>query len=285
MNEKERIYSFFHHRVGILATMHEKEKVMAPLLEDKLGIKVKVPKHLNTDQFGTFTRDIERMGNQLEAAKHKAEHALALTGETIGISSEGIFGPHPMFPWVAHNREIVYLVDKENKFEIFGEAVTTDTNYKQKGIKNIQEALLFCVEVGFPEHGVIVRSNNEMIKGIITKEQLEEAIHDLMKKSSQEELMIETDMRALYNPTRMKNIEAATQNLINKIYSLCESCSYPGFEVVERKKGLECGGCGLKTDLIKSEIYKCKKCGVQKEKLYPNGKQFADPGQCPFCNP
>lgn len=285
MSEKEVIHSFFNNRIGILATMHHKEKVISPIVEEKLGIAVEIPLHFDTDLFGTFTGDIDRIGNQLEAAKLKAERGMLLSGKTIGISSEGIFGPHPYIPWIPYNREIIFLMDKENKFEIFGEATTTDTNYSHVQIKNYQEANDFCETVGFPDHAVIVRKDNEIIKGINSKDQLEEAIEYLLKKCSTKELIIETDMRALFNPTRMNNIKSATNNLINKIYSLCSRCSYPGFEVVERKKGLLCSECGLKTELIKSEIYKCKKCGELEEKLYPNGKQFADPSHCPFCNP
>lgn len=285
MNEKDVIHSFFNHRTGILATMHHKEKVISPVVEEKLGIPVEVPLQFDTDQFGTFTGDIDRTGNQLEAAKLKAERGMLLSGKTIGIASEGIFGPHPYIPWIPYNREIIFLMDKENKFEIFGEATTTVTNYNHTMIKNHQEANDFCETVGFPDHAVIIRKDNEIIKGINSKDHLVEAIEYMLKKCSTKELMIETDMRALFNPTRMNTIKSATLNLISKIYSLCSKCSYPGLEVVERKKGLLCSDCGLKTELIKSEIYKCRNCGELEEKLYPNGKQFADPSNCPFCNP
>jgi hypothetical protein len=154
MNNKEFIHTFFKKRVGILATMHTKEKVMLPLLEEGLGIKVKVPENLNTDRFGTFTRDISRMGNQLEAAKHKAEYAMKLTGETLAFASEGSFGPHPLFSFLPFNREIVLLIDTENQLEIIGEAGTTDTNYSQKVVKSFQEALDFGESVGFPDHAL-----------------------------------------------------------------------------------------------------------------------------------
>ncbi|MFW6035205.1 MAG: hypothetical protein ACOCRZ_03010 [Halothermotrichaceae bacterium] len=39
--------------------------------------------------------EIDRMGNQLEAAKHKTEGALNLTGKSLGFASEGTFGSHP----------------------------------------------------------------------------------------------------------------------------------------------------------------------------------------------
>ncbi|MFC7372454.1 DUF6671 family protein [Fictibacillus iocasae] len=284
MEIKEVIANFFGKRMATLATMHQKEKVMSPLLEKHLRVRVHVPTQLNTDTFGTFTRDVDRMGNQLEAARHKAQHALSLTGHTIAIASEGLFGPHPLVPWVGYNRELVLLIDVENQFEIIGESMTTDTNLKSLQIKNIEDAHRFCEKVGFPEHAVIVRNNNEWIKGITSKKELEQAFERLMK-SADKDFSIETDMRAMFNPTRMKYIEAATQNLIDKIYSLCSKCSYPGFEVVERKKGLLCRECGLKTPLIIADVYRCKKCGHCEEKLYPKGKTFADPVNCLFCNP
>jgi hypothetical protein len=285
MNKKEIIHTFFNRRIGVLATMHHKEKVMSPLLEEQLGIKIKVPIHLDTDQFGTFTRDIERVGDQAETAKLKARYAIELSGETLAIASEGVFGPHPVMPWLPYNREMVFLLDQENKFELFGEAITTDTNYQYLPMKSREEAYAFCEAVGFPEHAVVVRANHEIIKGIIEKEQLDEVMTYMQNKYSNEEVIIETDMRALYNPTRMKHIQAATEDLIRKIYSLCSRCSYPGFEVVERREGLLCRCCGLKTKLIQAEIYRCKKCGEIEERLYPSGKQFADPSQCFFCNP
>lgn len=68
--------SWFQNRVCILATMHKKEQAIAPLLEKELEVKVVVPEAFNTDIFGTFTRDIKRLGTQLEAARLKAKKAL-----------------------------------------------------------------------------------------------------------------------------------------------------------------------------------------------------------------
>lgn len=77
----------FTNRVAVLATMHQKEKVIAPLLEQELGVKVIVPQDFNTDIFGTFTREVKRLGTQIAAARLKAEKALAVTGETLAIST------------------------------------------------------------------------------------------------------------------------------------------------------------------------------------------------------
>ena len=60
--------------------MHGKEKVIVPILESELGVKVILPKNFNSDQFGTFTGDTARTGNQLEAARLKVQSAMKLTG-------------------------------------------------------------------------------------------------------------------------------------------------------------------------------------------------------------
>lgn len=292
MVDKEKIiHSLFKNRVGVLATMHKKEQVISPILEKELGIKVNVPVSFNTDQFGTFTGDVERRGNQLEAAKYKAQEALKATGATLSIASEGSFGPHPLIPFIPFNREIVLLIDKENKLEIIGEAMTTETNYSHQMVKNFQQAYDFSIKAGFPYHGMVVKVNEsttdqtQMVKGITTEEDLKNAVEFILKKSKNNEVYIETDMRALYNPTRMKNIEAATKDLIKNIYNLCPKCSWPGLKLIERKKGLPCSWCGFPTELVLSLIYNCKKCGHSEEKFYPNEIEKADPGQCPYCNP
>ncbi|MEM6752788.1 MAG: DUF6671 family protein [Cyanobacteria bacterium P01_C01_bin.38] len=281
---------FFQNRVAVLATMHKKERVIAPLFDRELGIKVTVPQ-FNTDKFGSFTRDIERSGSQIEAARLKAEQVLLLTGESLAIASEGSFAPHPYLPLTSCNREVVILIDKENELEIIGEELSFDTNHSHLKATNIQQAMDFAGKVGFPEHGLIVMlneypgSSDEIIKGINTEAALIEAINNSLKKSGNGTVHLETDMRAMYNPTRMKNIEKATYNLIQKINCLCPKCSIPGFDIIQRIPGLPCEWCSAPTTLTKSVIYKCQKCGFRKEQLFPDGKQFANPAHCMYCNP
>ncbi|HBL59108.1 MAG TPA: hypothetical protein DDZ80_11480 [Cyanobacteria bacterium UBA8803] len=281
----------FSDRLGVLATMHQKERVMAPILERELGIKLSVLPNFNTDAFGTFTREIKRIGNQLEAARLKAEKALALTGETLGFASEGTFGPHPVLPYIACNRELVILLDQANDLELVGQSFSTETNYRQKEVETLQEAYDFALEVGFPEHGLVVMVNassqdsGHIFKGITTPEQLTEAFNLALRESPNGKVHVETDMRALYNPTRMKNIAQATRDLIIKIQQICPTCAWPGFDIVEQKRGLPCELCHLPTELILSAIYQCKKCNFSQEVLFPNGKEKADPAQCMYCNP
>ncbi|MBD2446577.1 hypothetical protein H6G76_05250 [Nostoc sp. FACHB-152] len=286
-----QIQQLFSDRVGVIATMHQKEKVIAPLLENELNIKTIVPANFNTDAFGTFTREVKRPGNQMEAAKLKAEAALKITGETLAIASEGSFVPHPLVPYIYSNREIVIFLDKENKIEIIGEEFSIETNFNHQIVENIQEAYDFAKKVGFPEHGLVIywedaaKNSLEIIKGITTEAKLQETINTAFKNAVDGKVNLETDMRAHHNPTRMKNIEKATLDLIKKIKSLCPQCSAPGFAITERTAGLPCEMCAMPTNLTLAVIYQCQKCGFKQEKLFPNGREFADPAQCMYCNP
>ncbi|MFB2933932.1 DUF6671 family protein [Aerosakkonemataceae cyanobacterium BLCC-F154] len=283
--------SLFVDRTAVIATMHKKEAVISPILTRELGVKAIVPSDFDTDRFGTFTREIKRLGTQIEAAKFKAEAALNLTGETLAISSEGTFGPHPFVPYLSCDREIVILIDKQHDLEIIGEEFSTETNHSHQLVKSVEEAFEFAQKVGFPEHGLVVmfaenpKDSSEVIKGINTQEKLEEAVSLFLKKSLNGKVHLETDMRALYNPTRMKNIAKATLNLVEKINSLCPKCDRPGFSITDRRPGLPCSLCHTPTQLTLASIYRCQKCGFQKEMLFPDGIKQADPAQCMYCNP
>lgn len=287
----KNINDWFKDRVAILATMHQKEQAIAPVIESQLDLKVEVPPNFNTDYFGTFTREIKRLGNQIEAARSKAEKVLEITGETLAIASEGSFFPHPSFPFVSCDREIIFLLDKQHNLEIIGQEISPETNHNHKTIKTLLEAFEFADKIGFPEHGLVVMvnanstDNQEIFKGINTKEQLTKAVQTALEQSNDGTIHIETDMRAMYNPTRMKVIENATHNLIKKINQQCPQCYAPGFDVVERLSGLPCGLCYAPTPLILLDLYQCQRCNFQQENRFPDGKQTADPAQCMYCNP
>ena len=60
---------------AVIATMHGKEQVIAPVLRDAFGLHCNVAEGLDTDAFGTFARERERTGTILEAARAKAVSA------------------------------------------------------------------------------------------------------------------------------------------------------------------------------------------------------------------
>ena len=283
--------SFFTGRVAVIATMHRKETVITPLVEAALGVTTLVPAEFDTNCFGTFTREIKRPADQLTTARLKAEAALDLTGETLAISSEGSFGPHPQMPFIASNLELVLLRDRQQQLEIVGEHLSTKTNYQSQTVHTLEDALSFAESVGFPDHGLVVmpsasrNSPDSVFKGITTEARLVEAFTLTLEQSPNRKVHIETDMRALYNPTRMEAIAQATEDLIRVTEQRCPQCDRPGFRIVKHEPGLPCGLCGTPTLLTLSVLYRCQSCQFEQRQHFPDSLQFADPGQCPYCNP
>ncbi len=276
----------FKGRYAALLTRHSKEKTIAPVLESATGCRVLVESSYDTDLFGTFTLDIPRPASQMDTARLKAKKGMELLNADLGLASEGSFAPHPFNPFIPRNREIVILLDSMNNIEIYGEYAGIETNFNQTNVKSLMEAEAFARKTGFPEHFLIVSPHcgeTEFIKGIHIWEQLNEAVAWALSKSSDGYAVLQTDMRAHANPTRMANIQKAAENLVQKIHQKCPQCGTMGFSVVDYKRGLLCEWCGIPTDEIQAEIYKCQRCSYIKETAV--GKEKADPGRCGYCNP
>ncbi|MFS8776509.1 hypothetical protein NW806_09385 [Synechococcus sp. W65.1] len=219
-------------RIAYLATLHRKEEVTAPLLAEHLGIQVQVIP-LDTDQFGTFSRERPRPGDPLHTLRLKIERARQAYPAPLVLASEGSFGPHPQIPWMPWNQEWVMLKVFESgadPLELVGYAESTPTNFSHRWVQSFAEALDFAQKVGFPEHALIALDQPEnpqvIHKGIQDEATLRQVVEELLAR--QQGLHLETDMRALYNPTRLQVIAAATQNLIAKAQSLCPACGTPG---------------------------------------------------------
>ena len=277
----------FKGRRLVIATKHNKEIVIAPVLEEYLGVDCFVPSDFDTDAFGTFSGEIERNEDALTTVRKKCLLAMEITNCDLGIASEGSFGPHPTIFMAHANDEILILIDKKNNLEIMVRELSLDTNFNAATVSSFQNLVDLVNTVGFPEHGIILKNTKEevpnVIKGIQSWELLEESYHKLSDNNSQ--VVAETDMRAMHNPTRMKVIEKATQKLVNKIKSTCPQCTSPGFGVVKIKSGLLCEWCDSPTNSTKSHIYQCQKCNFEQENMFPNDKKTEDPMYCDRCNP
>ena len=279
----------FQDRKIVIATMHQKEKVISPILEKELGVRVVIPVNFNTDQFGTFTREIKRAGDQLQAARKKAEAAMKITGADLAISSEGTFGAHPSFPLAQSNLELVLFIDKKNNLEVRGHHRTPRTNLNNARVSSVDQALKIAEEWGFPENGIIIRKNESgklwIYKDIDSFEKLEKQVSQMLKWPFTNQVFIETDMRAHKNPLRMEAIQKATEDLIKNIRSSCPQCNLPGFVTTGVERGLVCKLCGRATDVPAFEIRSCLKCKhEEKIKITKNGES-ANAEYCELCNP
>ena len=277
----------FAGRNLLIATKHKKERVIAPLVVEALGIKDVFISDFDTDSLGTFSGEISRKEDPITTVRNKCLKAMEFSNCDLAIANEGSFGPHPSLFFCAANEEFIILIDQKNKLEIIERVISTETNFDAKQITSEEELIAFCEKVQFPSHAVILRpavnDYTQIFKGIQDKSELMEAYKHLL--SSYSSVYIEPDMRAHMNPSRMKVIAEVTKKLIKKIQSTCPNCSIPGFGITDAKVGLPCQQCHLPTKSTLSYIYACLACGHQEEKKYPHAKTWEDPMYCDFCNP
>lgn len=276
---------------AVLATMHGKERVIAPILREGLGLELEVATGLDTDRFGTFTRDIDRPGSQLQAARQKARAGLArMSAATIGIASEGAFFQHPQIPLVPVGREIIVFIDQVNGLELIGQDETVDTNFGHVTASSVDAALDFARLSGFPAHGIVVMGHGNggpapqalLSKDLTDEAALVQAVERAIRLCGMAH--VETDMRAHRNPTRMAAIARAAQDLVRRFTSCCPRCDRPGFDTVEAVPGLPCRDCGQPTRHARASRMRCDGCGHAVVK-FNAALPFAEPAVCDFCNP
>ncbi len=277
----------FKGRSLLIATKHHKEQVIATILEKELGVKCFVVADLDTDELGTFTGEVERKDDPITTSRNKCLMAMKLSKYDLVVASEGSFGPHPSIPLVPADDEFLLFIDKKNDLEIIARELSIETNFNGSEIKNEEELKEFAAKANFPSHGLILRKSKnyfaDITKGITNADQLFSTFKKLIEKYGK--AYVETDMRAMHNPTRMNVIGNATLKLANKINSLCPNCDTPGFEITDSNPGLPCELCNFPTRSTISYLYTCKKCSYKKEEKYPHGKQTEDPIYCDLCNP
>ena len=277
----------FQGRKLVIGTKHDKEKVIAPVIEKIIGVTCFASQNFDTDNLGTFTGEIERPDDPLTTVRRKCLAAMVANDCDLGIASEGSFGSHPESFFLPADDELMVFIDKKNGVEVIARELSTSTNFNSQTINSEEQLVDFAQIVGFPAHALILRRSHKdnagILKGIRDWGQLKadyRALSDLYG-----EVFAETDMRAMHNPTQMKVIAGLTEKLANNIMSVCPECDMPGFNVTEVKRGLPCEYCHSPTRSVLSYVFECKHCHHIDEKMHPEGKRFCDPMYCDYCNP
>lgn len=273
-----------------LATRHAKERAMTRPFHKGLGADLVVAPDVDTDELGTFCAERPRPGSPAEVCLIKAELGMKASGLSLGVASEGSFGPHPMVPLLAVGEEWMTFVDRDRDLVIVERQLVRRTNFSHRLVSPDHDLTKWLVLIGFPTHGVIVRPHHPLVpgsahKGIRDPALLASAIGLCCSGSADGLALVETDMRAHMNPTRMWSIRALAFRLVRRIATPCPRCQAPGWGVVELLAGLPCRGCGCPTDLIRAEVHGCVACLHREERPRADGLRLADPGQCSFCNP
>lgn len=281
--------SVYRNRRVAFLTQHGKERVVAPILSAGTGSYVERIAGFDTDRFGTFTRDIERDGTQLEAARKKARKAIELSGLSLGLGSEGSFGSHSHCSFLPWDVEMLVWFDAEQELEVVGVFASGSTNHGHLQTGDWEELLSFAANVGFPDHHLVVRPGHEddhrLRKGISDFDALKEAFGWAANLATRSEVFVETDMRAHANPKRMSCIAAAAKDLAQKLRSLCPACEIPGYCVIESVPGLPCELCHQPTEMTTAEIHGCQRCDHRETRALNSGTGYASAAVCHHCNP
>ncbi|MFM7635263.1 MAG: DUF6671 family protein [Cyanobacteriota bacterium] len=271
-----------------LTTHHGKQRALARAFRSGLGAELLVS-DCDTDQLGSFSGEVERSGDALSTCRRKAELGLERSGLSLGLASEGSFGPHPTVPLLSAGVELLVFLDRERQLEVVEQQLELRTNYSRFRLEPGADPGPWLERIGFPGHAVIVRPEADppvpCVKGIQSVSALERAIAHCRSAAAGEPLVLDTDMRAHLNPTRMASIRRLGFKLVRRLASACPACGAPGWGRSGTRPGLPCGWCGSPTELVAADVWGCGACDHQEERPRADGRQQADPGHCPYCNP
>jgi len=270
-----------------LLTQHGKQTLLAPILEPALGCRLQHVSGFDTDQLGTFSREIPRAGNQLDAARRKARKGMELAGLPLGLASEGSFGPDPvsgMLPW---NVEILVWIDDELGLEVVGRAQGSGCQAHLR-TDDWDAAEAFARRLGFPAQGLLLRPDHaddpRIHKDFDSWAALAAQFAALRGQSASGQVFIETDGRAHANPTRRATIATAAEDLAARLAGRCPSCEAPGYGRIESLPGLPCSACQTPTLQAYADRFGCPRC-AHRETHLRSDRESADPRHCPHCNP
>jgi hypothetical protein len=276
---------------AVIATMHGKEAAVAPVLLARLGIVVTTAPNLDTDALGTFTGEIPRAGTIREAAISKARLGMTATGLPIGIASEGSYGPHPNIPFIPGGVELMVLVDSARGLVVAEHLIEDEPMFGHAFAKSTDDVKTFLDRIGFPEHALIVKAaeaggdGGPIHKGLRSTGDLARAITQCAAHSRDGRALIQTDMRAHMNPTRMASLRRLASTLAKRVANPCPACGMPGYGQVDVETGLPCEDCGAPSIMVRHRVFGCVACEHREKRLRPDRRTHADPGHCPQCNP
>ena len=270
-----------------LPTLHKKGDQIIPAFQRLPHLEV-VEISIDTDLFGTFAGEIERTLSPREAAIAKAEAALVLTGWDGAIASEGSIGADPRVPFLTSDREVMVFVDRlegvviEEKHHSF-EIIAVRTEYRDG-----DDLTDFLGKADFPHHHVIARTRSDgklnVIKGLRDQESLNAALQELLARSDDGVVVIESDLRAHASPSRQRNIAHLANLLAERISRRCPRCDSPGWGRVDHRFGVECSECGhLDQRIARQVIDGCVRCDHRVDGAVL--RESIDAGECQLCNP
>ena len=268
-----------------LATLHQKGALAQEPFFKILEMRVEEVR-VDTDQFGTFSGDVERTLSPREVLMAKAQLGIANSQSLYGLASEGTIGADPMVGFLNSDIEHVGFLDSVNNLFISHSFRSFDIQAHTHQYTPGEDLSTFLAKADFPHHQLIVKSFDSgvrpLAKGISTVDELMNVL-EVAAAQGLVKVTIESDLRAHASPSRAANIKQAFTELATKINTPCPECQSPGWAITSSIAGLACLDCGEETEAVKAYIYGCISCAYTQE-----GEALAegvDPSRCNWCNP
>ena len=279
-------HPYAKQRIG-LATMHAKERAVAPPFRRLLDAEVIVVPCLDTDQLGTFSGEIPRPGDLVHTALLKADLVFDRLDVDCALASEGSYGPIDRLPLSAGGLEILAFIDNRRGIRLVETLRTHRTNWRlwrfKAGSPDVVKAVL---SLGFPRFGVFVIAGSDPSRPVKDLTRLDEVVAAVDReagRSADGEAILIADMRAHRNPTRMRVLRALSYRLARRLALLCPKCGAPGFGHLDSRRGLPCEDCGAPTHWIDFEIDGCSACGHAVVRPRKDGRRSAPRLSCQAC--
>lgn len=279
-------HPYANRRIG-LATIHAKERAIAPAFRRVLGAEIAVAPGIDTDKLGTFSGEIARPDALVETTLLKAELVFATSDVECALASEGSYGPIERVPLQPAGLEIMAFIDRARGIRLVETLATHRTNWRLMRFKAGDPGVAAAAAaLGFPEYGVFVHAasdGSQPIKGLATVAEVVAAVDREARRSADGEAILLADMRAHRNPTRMKVLRALAWRLARRLSSLCPKCEAPGFGPTGSRRGLPCESCSAPTDYVHFEIDGCAACNHVVARPRKDGRRVAPKFICRAC--
>jgi hypothetical protein len=265
--------------------MHGKEKLAHDPFARELGAEVVAAVGLDTDQFGTFSHEIERTLTPRLAARAKTRLSLKLSGERFALASEGSYSSS-FGPLVVHN-ELLLFTDDERGFEIIESATTASSLAGARRCTTVEAALDHAARIGIPEQWVIahVQVGPALIvrKALRSRDEVVDAVTALLDASPDHSVTVEPDLRAQASPSRAAVISHLAERMALRLATPCPRCATPGFGIVDARRGLPCRDCGEPTRGVVADVLGCALC--DRVEFVDRAERTSAPDACDACNP
>lgn len=276
-------------KLGV-ATIHGKEQVIGPVLEQALGLSgySAIP-DADTDRFGAFSGEVQRTLDPLAACEAKARHGAEVSGLDLVVASEGSFGPCPPAPFIPCDEEFLVLFDARDGRIFHHRHVSLETVFGGEACTNWAQANAFADRMKFPSHHLVVRAREKwkhgdaVLKGIRNEYVFRGAVEGMLEQHGS--CWVETDMRAMANPTRMRVIAGTAVRFAAELTTTCPVCQACWFRITHPLAGLPCELCGWPTASMRAYLHACWACAHTESRPRPDGKRNEEPQHCGNCNP